>query len=119
MSEHLSSDNHHNNDRQDERDALVVFMPSGRRGRFAPGTTVLQAARDLGLGIESICGGRLTCGKCKVKVEEGEFAKHGMKSRADHLTPPAETEQLLLHTMRADDCRLSCTAQITGDLLVR
>jgi uncharacterized 2Fe-2S/4Fe-4S cluster protein (DUF4445 family) len=113
MNEHQSNENHH-----DEGGALVVFMPSGRRGRFAAGTTVLQAARELGLGIESICGGRLTCGKCKVKVEEGEFAKHGMKSRADHLTPAAETEQLLLHTMHADDCRLSCTAQITGDLLV-
>ena len=65
-----------------EQGSLVVFMPSGRRGRFAEGTTVLQAARELGLGIESICGGRLTCGKCKVRVEEGEFAKHGMTSRA-------------------------------------
>ncbi|MFN8469385.1 MAG: ASKHA domain-containing protein [Caldilineaceae bacterium] len=101
-----------------EQGSLVVFMPSGRRGRFAEGTTVLQAARDLGLGIESICGGRLTCGKCKVRVEEGEFAKHAMKSRADHLTEASEAERLLLHTMRADDCRLSCTAQITGDLLV-
>ncbi len=101
-----------------EQNPLVVFMPSGRRGRFAPGTTVLQAARDLGLGIESICGGRLTCGKCKVRVEEGEFAKHGMKSRAGHLTPASEAEELLLHTMHADDCRLSCTAQITDDLLI-
>jgi len=101
-----------------EQGSLVVFMPSGRRGKFAEGTTVLQAARELGLGIESICGGRLTCGKCKVRVEEGEFAKHAMKSRADHLTAPSEAERLLLHTMRADDCRLSCTAQITGDLLV-
>jgi uncharacterized 2Fe-2S/4Fe-4S cluster protein (DUF4445 family) len=98
--------------------SLVVFMPSGRRGRFAGDTTVLQAARDLGLGIESICGGRLTCGKCKVRVEEGEFAKHGMKSSADHLTGADEAERLLLHSMHADDCRLSCTAQITGDLLV-
>jgi len=62
-----------------EQGSLVVFMPSGRRGRFDEGTTVLQAARELGLGIESICGGRLTCGKCKVRVEEGEFAKHAMK----------------------------------------
>jgi uncharacterized 2Fe-2S/4Fe-4S cluster protein (DUF4445 family) len=108
MSDHNSGD----------QNSLVVFMPSGRRGRFPEGTTVLQAARELGLGIESICGGRLTCGKCKVRVEEGEFAKHGMKSRADHLTPASEAERLLLHTMRADDCRLSCTAQVTGDLLV-
>ena len=98
--------------------SLVVFMPSGRRGRFAEGTTVLQAARDLGLGIESICGGRLTCGKCKIRVEEGEFAKHAISSRADHLTPAVEVETLLLHSMHADDCRLSCTAQVTGDLLV-
>ena len=47
---------------------------------------MLQAARELGLGIESICGGRLTCGKCKVRVEEGAYAKHGITSAADHLT---------------------------------
>jgi uncharacterized 2Fe-2S/4Fe-4S cluster protein (DUF4445 family) len=101
-----------------EQGSLVVFMPSGRRGRFEEGTTLLQAARELGLGIESICGGRLTCGKCKVRVEEGEFAKHGIRSQASHLTEAGESERLLLHTMHADDCRLSCTAQVTGDLLV-
>jgi uncharacterized 2Fe-2S/4Fe-4S cluster protein (DUF4445 family) len=99
------------------KDPQVIFMPSGRRGHFAPGTTVLDAARELGLGIESICGGRLTCGKCKVRVEEGEFAKHGIVSRAGHLTPASEAERELLHAMHADDCRLSCTAQITGDVL--
>ena len=81
-----------------------------------PGTTVLQAARDLGLGIESICGGRLTCGKCKVRIEEGEYAKHGILSTGDHLTPPDEPERLLLRDM--PDCRLSCNAHIQGDLLV-
>ena len=98
--------------------SLVIFMPSGRRGRFAEGATLLEAARELGLGIESICGGRLTCGKCKVRVEEGAFAKHGITSQADHLTPAGEAERLLLHNMHADDCRLSCTAEVTGDLLV-
>jgi uncharacterized 2Fe-2S/4Fe-4S cluster protein (DUF4445 family) len=79
---------------------------------------VLDAARELGLGIESICGGRLTCGKCKVQVEKGEFAKHGIVSRADHLTTAGEAERELLHAAHADDCRLSCTACITGDVLV-
>lgn len=91
-------------------------MPSGRRGRFAHGTTVLQAARDLGLGIESICGGRLTCGKCRVRIEEGEYAKHSILSTGDHLSPPDEPERLLLRDM--PDCRLSCNAHIQGDLLV-
>ena len=100
------------------QDPLVIFMPSGRRGQFAPGTTVLDAARELGLGIESICGGRLTCGKCKVQVEEGEFAKHGIVSRSGHLTAAGEAERELLHAAHADECRLSCTACITGDVLV-
>jgi uncharacterized 2Fe-2S/4Fe-4S cluster protein (DUF4445 family) len=39
-------------------DALIVFTPSGKRGRFALGTPVLTAARTLGVDIDSVCGGR-------------------------------------------------------------
>jgi len=101
-----------------EQDVQVVFMPSGRRGVVAAGTTVLEAARQLGVGIESICSGRLTCGKCKVRVENGHFAKHAITSAADHLTPLHNEERELLRTMHAEDCRLSCTAQVLGDLLL-
>jgi len=61
-----------------EADALVVFTPSGKRGRFALGTPLLQAARSLGVDIDSVCGGRALCGRCQVLVMEGEFAKHGV-----------------------------------------
>jgi len=101
-----------------EQSSLVVFMPSGRRGHFVEGTTVLDAARELGVGIESICSGRLTCGKCKVRVEEGHFAKHAITSAATHLTAAGSEERGLLHSMHADDCRLSCTAQVAGDVLI-
>ena len=47
-------------------DPLVIFTPSGRRGRFAEGTTVLDAARKLGVDIDSVCGGRGICGRCQV-----------------------------------------------------
>ena len=46
-----------------QKDALVLFMPSGRRGRFPHGTPVLDAARSLGVYIESVCGGRGICGR--------------------------------------------------------
>ena len=62
------------------KDALVLFMPSGRRGRFPLGTPVLDAARSLGVYIESVCGGRGICGRCQIQVAEGEFAKHGITS---------------------------------------
>ncbi|HEY3163045.1 MAG TPA: 2Fe-2S iron-sulfur cluster-binding protein, partial [Candidatus Limnocylindrales bacterium] len=55
---------------------LVIFTPSGRRGRFEPGTTVLDAARRLGVDIDSVCGGRGLCGRCQVLLAEGNFAKH-------------------------------------------
>ncbi|MGZ8687926.1 MAG: 2Fe-2S iron-sulfur cluster-binding protein, partial [Gaiellaceae bacterium] len=60
----------------------MVFTPSGRRGRFADGTTVLEAARRLGVDVDSVCGGRGFCGRCQVEVSEGEHAKHGIVSRA-------------------------------------
>ena len=75
-------------------DPLVIFTPSGRRGRFETGTTVLDAARRLGVDIDSVCGGRGICGRCQVEQSVGEFAKHGITSAPDHLTPfgPVEAE---------------------------
>ncbi|GAB4426950.1 MAG: ASKHA domain-containing protein [Anaerolineae bacterium] len=72
----------------------------------------------MGVEIESICGGRLTCGKCKVQVEDGQFPKHGLTSSAEHLSPPSADELALLERMNSTDCRLSCTALVHGDLLV-
>ena len=99
----------------------VIFMPSGRRGE-AGGESLLDAARRLGVEIESICGGRLTCAKCKVRVEEGHFAKHGIHSTATHLTPTDEREAALLARTNGDgaahDYRLACSAHVRGDLLV-
>ncbi len=101
-----------------DRDHLVVFMPSGRRGRVAPGQSILEAARHLGVEIESICGGLLTCGKCKVQVEEGDFQKHGIVSRSTHLSPASQEEQELLRRLRSAECRLSCVAYLRGDALI-
>src|SRR6266436_2760412 len=73
-------------------DAAIVFTPSGLRGRFPVGTPVLQAARALGVDVDSVCGGRGICGRCQVNLAEGEFAKHGIVSRPEHLTAFSEVE---------------------------
>ena len=73
-------------------EALVVFMPSGRRGRFPHGTPLLQAARSLGVDIDSVCGGRGLCGRCQITVSSGEFAKFAIVSGEDHLSGPDEVE---------------------------
>src|SRR5210317_2276037 len=66
----------------DQKDPMLVFLPSGKRGRFPRGTPVLDAARHLGVDIDSVCGGRAICGRCQVEVAEGDFAKHGINSLA-------------------------------------
>ena len=103
----------------DQTDPLVLFMPSGKRGRFPVGTTVLDAARQLGVYVESVCGGRATCGRCQIEVQEGNFAKHKIVSSADHISPvgPRELRYAEKRTIPAGR-RLSCSATIQGDLVI-
>lgn len=101
------------------KEALVLFMPSGKRGRFAVGTPILEAARTLGVYVESVCGGRATCGRCQVEVQEGSFAKHKIVSSLDHISPRGPKEDRYNRVRGLPEGRrLSCSATIQGDLVV-
>ena len=102
-----------------QTDPLVLFMPSGKRGRFPVGTTVLDAARELGVYVESVCGGRATCGRCQIEVQQGSFAKHKIVSSNDHISPVGAKEKRYAEVRTIPDGRrLSCSAQILGDLVI-
>jgi uncharacterized 2Fe-2S/4Fe-4S cluster protein (DUF4445 family) len=101
------------------RDPLVVFTPSGKRGNFPVGTPLLQAARSLGVDIDSVCGGRGLCGRCQVLVAVGEFAKHGVSSSSASLSPFSEPE--MRYSRRAplaEGRRLSCSARVVADVVI-
>ncbi|MDE2304457.1 MAG: DUF4445 domain-containing protein [Gammaproteobacteria bacterium] len=101
------------------QDPLVVFTPSGKRGRFPVGTPILQAARALGVDIDSVCGGRGLCGRCQVLVAEGEFAKHGVTSSSASLSPFSEPERRYAKRMSlAEGRRLSCSARLEADVVI-
>lgn len=98
---------------------LVIFTPSGRRGRFASGMTVLDAARTLGVDIDSVCGGRGLCGRCQVQQSVGSFAKHGIDSVPEHLSPFTTTEADYRERRGLDAARrLSCVAHLRGDVVI-
>ena len=98
---------------------LVVFTPSGRRGHFESGTTVLEAARRRGVDIDSVCGGRGICGRCQIEVSEGEHAKHAIVSALSHLSPVGEVERAYeADRGLAADRRLGCTARVEGELVI-
>lgn len=102
-----------------KNDALVIFMPSGKRGRFPRSTPVLQAARSLGVDIDSVCGGRAICGRCQVEVAEGEFAKHGISSSTASVTAAGEAEQGFDKRRGiAAGRRLSCQTLLQGDVVI-
>jgi uncharacterized 2Fe-2S/4Fe-4S cluster protein (DUF4445 family) len=100
-------------------DILVVFAPSGRRGRVPRGASVLDAARRLGVDLDSVCGGRGICGRCQVTVAEGEHAKHGITCTSAALTPVSETEEAYARDRGlAKGRRLGCTALVAEDVVV-
>src|SRR6056297_1220124 len=101
------------------QDPLVVFTPSGKRGRFPKGTPVLTAARQLGVDLDSVCGGRGICSKCQITPSYGEFSKHGVTVADDALSEWNAVEQ------RYEDKRglksgrrLGCQAQVMGDVVI-
>lgn len=99
---------------------LVIFAPSGKRGRFADGTDILSAARSLGVDIDSVCGGRGICGRCQVSIPEGEHASLNVTSCRDSVTPPGEVEarRAAIRGPLQNGRRLSCQARVLGDVIV-
>ena len=82
----------------------VTYLPFDRTTRVPPGTTVFSAAHWIGLPIDSTCGGRGTCGKCKVRVLRG-------------LADPESADHRQLRPQEiADGWRLSCQTRIYEDM---
>ncbi|PIE16757.1 MAG: drug:proton antiporter [Rhodobacterales bacterium] len=100
-------------------DPLVIFTPSGKRGRFPIGTPVLTAARQLGVDLDSVCGGRGKCSRCQVTPSYGEFPKHGVVVAKDALSAWNATEERY-KSIRGliEGRRLGCQANIQGDVVL-
>jgi len=98
----------------------IVFTPSGKRGDFAEGTSVLEAARSLGVDVDSVCGGRGICGRCQILVAEGDFAKHSISSAENHLTEWNQVEERYANKRGALGAhrRLGCQAKLCGDVVI-
>ena len=83
----------------------VVFAPSQREVVVDEGKTLLHAAREAGVYIDSQCNGKGKCGKCRVRVAEGE------------VTPFTALESEFIGSSdRELGYRLACMARITGDV---
>ncbi len=83
----------------------VTYEPSGTTAHVPTGTTLFNAAHWAGIPIESTCGGRGTCGKCKVRVVQGDAERTLADYR--HVSEGLD-----------EGWRLSCQCEVTEDMVV-
>jgi len=101
------------------QDPLVIFTPSGKRGRFAMGTPILTAARQLGVDLDSVCGGRGICSKCQIAPSYGDFPKHGVTVHDGALSEWNAVEDRYQRVRGLKPGRrLGCQATVQGDIVV-
>lgn len=82
----------------------VKFLPSGKEALVREGATLYDAALSLGIPLKAECGGRGTCGQCRVKIEAGDAAP------TPHVSITHEQEQR--------GYRLACAARVRRDCVV-
>jgi uncharacterized 2Fe-2S/4Fe-4S cluster protein (DUF4445 family) len=82
----------------------IDFEPIGRRGECQKNESLLACARQLGVGINSICGGKGTCHSCKVQVLSGTVSK----------PKPTERDIFTVRELK-EGWRLACQTYPTGD----
>ncbi len=97
----------------------IVFTPSGHQADVAVGATVLDVARQLGVDIDSVCGGRGICGRCQITPGSGSFPKWGMTVGVDALSAPTNTEtDYRGKRPMVPGNRLSCSATVCADVII-
>ncbi|MDP2919655.1 MAG: ASKHA domain-containing protein [Dehalococcoidia bacterium] len=74
--------------RSEAESYTIEFQPVGIHGHCPAGKSLLDCARQLGVGINSVCGGAGTCGNCRVRVLNGHVSpvttqEHGYLSPSD------------------------------------
>lgn len=84
----------------------VFFQPGDILVEATDGSTLKEAMNDAGLEFDFLCGGRGTCGKCRVKITKG-------------LTTPVTREQEMLQAKELDEgIRLACLTRVSNDMTV-
>ncbi len=81
----------------------LVVEPAGTEVEVPRGTSLFEAARQLGIVITSDCGGHGECGKCFVRIRTA-------------LQPPTDIDRRMLPQDRLDmGARLSCQYRLGAD----
>ena len=104
---------------ENKNNPLVIFTPSGKRGEFPVGTPILTAARQLGVDLDSVCGGRGICSRCQITPSFGEFSKHGVTVENNAISDWNSVEERYKSKRgMIDGRRLGCQATIQDNIII-
>ncbi|MFC1999756.1 ASKHA domain-containing protein [Chloroflexota bacterium] len=86
----------------------IDFEPVGRRGECEENESLLDCARQLGVGIVSVCGGRGKCQACKVQVLKGTVSEPGSNELGTFSAQEmGEGWRLACQAYPTSDCKVS------------
>lgn len=85
----------------------VTFLPVGKQVEAEEKTVLMELIREQGIPMDFVCGGRKSCGKCKVLVTKGN---NQIYSKAE--------ENLLTKEEKEKGYRLACCFRIEEDTCV-
>jgi uncharacterized 2Fe-2S/4Fe-4S cluster protein (DUF4445 family) len=90
-----------------QKEFEIQFQPLGKRVSVPEGASVLEAARQTGLDLNSACGGEGSCGQCQVVLLSGAAA-------------PANSDEefLIPQSDRQHGYRLACCIRVQDNLTV-
>jgi ferredoxin len=84
----------------------VTFLPRGLQAVVEHGQSVFEAGKAAGVYIPTTCGGKGTCGRCRVRVE-------------GQARPPTYIErQFIPRSDLASNVRLACRLRVEDDITV-
>ncbi|MBN2301689.1 MAG: DUF4445 domain-containing protein [Lentisphaerae bacterium] len=86
----------------------ITFQPSGRSVFALPGTLLMEAVGRTGIALQTPCGGRGTCGKCRVRILDAQA----------HCPPSAADKRMLSEEQIQQGYRLACQAYINHSMTV-
>ncbi len=84
----------------------ITFLPDKKNIKVNEGTTILEALESIGININTPCGGKGICGKCKILINKGITA-----------ATPIEEEVLSEEEIKKG-FRLACQTKLFKDTII-
>lgn len=85
-----------------QQKATIILQPLGKTLEVIQGTPLIDVLHEF--GVEFPCGGKGTCGRCKVKLLKGEIERD-------------EIQKIKLDKLNLDDTwRLACYCEVKSDI---